>query len=108
MLYCEQAVEEPSAEYQLARLGGDAAEEPAAEEAAAKPPRRSRPQTSSFTSEVLLDFLERCQAQLADTARWLTEPAATGDASGARAGPAGAISSILRARLRLAVMREPV
>jgi hypothetical protein len=73
ILYCEQAVEETYAEYQLARVGASPEEEcPAGSVPQDKTPRRSKPQTSSFTAEALLEFLERCEEQLDGTHQWLT------------------------------------
>jgi hypothetical protein len=72
ILYCEQAVEEIYAEYQLARVGGPSSDRPDEVEGGARPAKRARAQTSSFTGEALLDFIERCQRQLADTSRGLS------------------------------------
>jgi len=84
ILYCEQAVEETYAEYQLAMVGGapDAGQEDAGREGTgpsekaadtlARRPVRSR--SSSFTSEAITEFLERCDAELAGAERWLVEP----------------------------------
>jgi hypothetical protein len=108
ILYCEQAVEETYAEYQLARVGGDSAQEPGDDEGGGKPPRRTRPQTSSFTIEVLSEFIGRCEAQLADAARFLTEGDPTSSYSGPTASPNEAVSAIERARARLAEISESV
>jgi hypothetical protein len=73
ILYCEQAVEETYAEYQLARVGASSEDEcPAGSVPQDKTHRRSRPQTSSFTAEALLEFLERCEEQLDGAQQTLT------------------------------------
>jgi len=108
ILYCEQAVEETYAEYQLAMVGGSPPDSAATEEAPARPPRRSAPQASSFTREALLEFLDRCQAELAGALRWLTERSASNDGAGSPASPTQAATAIERARTRLAEIRGSI
>ena len=109
ILYCEQAVEETYAEYQLAMVGaGEAETEAEHGNGEARPARRSRPQASSFTSEELLDFLERSQAQLDDAGHWLTQSDSICEDSRPAAVPGEAISAIDRVRIRLAEIKESI
>jgi hypothetical protein len=107
ILYCEQAVEETYAEYRLAMLGGERAVDPAADDAGANRSKPRQPQTSSFTSQSLLDFLERCQAQFANAVRWLSEDDLTDGGHRPIAAPQ-AVSAIDRVRLRLAEIKDSI
>jgi len=108
ILYCEQAVEETYAEYQLARVGSASAEIEPAQVSEARLQRRSRTQASSFTSEAVLDFLERCREQLGESEQWLSERDPACSDLGPGASPTEAISAIDRAGLRLAEIRESI
>jgi hypothetical protein len=132
ILYCEQAVEETYAEYQLARVGGvaeigleasavDASTLDAASsvDKTAEPQarRRSRSQASSFTAEAMTEFLDRCEAQLADGEQWLAqpwhvEPASSSEEGALDARPSAsrdeAIFAIRRVRNRLAEIKDSI
>ena len=127
ILYCEQAVEETYAEYQLARVGGTAeigleasgleGASPVEKSAEPRARRRSRSQASSFTAEAMTEFLDLCEAQLTGAEQWLTqpEPMAPGLSSeeSARdgrpsAGRDEAILAIRRVRNRLAEIKDSI
>jgi hypothetical protein len=108
ILYCQQAVEETYAEYQLARVGGDPAESTGDEEVGEKPARRTAPRTSSFTSEVLAEFIRHCEAQLTDAARLLIQGDQNGSSLPPAASPNEAVWAIDRACSRLAEIGESV
>jgi hypothetical protein len=107
ILYCEQAVEETYAEYQLARVGGAPGDGREDEKDGRRPARRSI-QTSSFTREALLDFIDRCQGELADISRQLAAGDYQGGSLHPAASPGEALSAIDRALKRLAEIREPI
>ena len=108
ILYCEQAVEETYAEHQLARVGGEAAEETEGQQDVETRSKRHKPQVSSFTGEALLDFIGRVQTQLADASSWLTEHDAAGDDAMPATSTGEAVSAIERASNRLAEIKDSV
>ena len=113
ILYCEQAVEETYAEYQLAMVGAAPEESPVEKPASPQPPRRSRSQASSFTANSMTEFLARCDAQLADSEQWLTQPrltqtGLTPDGLLPTASPNEAILAIDRVRRRLAEIKDSI
>lgn len=68
MLYCQQAVEESFAEYQLARVGGPANEGGNAREDATASGGCAGGEESGFNKAALLDFLDRCSRELMEAA----------------------------------------
>lgn len=97
ILYCQQAVEEEYAEYRQSRVGSDS--ESNGEPSADKEPDKAE---SSFSATALLDFLDRCIAEMS-SAKDHFSSVETGDFS---TGPV--IEVMERALVRLASIREAI
>jgi hypothetical protein len=111
ILYCQQAVEESYAGYRLSQVG---AAQPGSDESASgqqtEPPKKgkSRKQTPGFAKEAVIEFLDRCHAQLqhAASAAEMDPPRTTEPAEDTKGFADQLADALLRATGRLSDIKQ--